>query len=132
MTRTSTRSRGTGRATSGDHLVSDSPDGKGSKVRPNVGQVLEQIVGCKWSRAVIALARRGVTRPGAMERETPGLSTKVLYERLRKLERLGVLERVPFPEIPPRVEYRVTAFGERLYPVLDEIDTLSRALDPAD
>ena len=64
-----------------------------------------------------------------MERSTPGLSTKVLYQRLHKLERLGVLERTAFAGPPLRVEYRITALGERLLPVLDAIARLSAELD---
>lgn len=91
-----------------------------------MGDVLKGIVGCKWSLAILDLARHGITRPGAMERATPGLSTKVLYQRLHKLERLGVLERVAYEGLPLRVEYRVTRFGERLFPILDGIAELER------
>lgn len=46
---------------------------------------LEDVVGCKWSAAVVGALKRGVTRPGKLERYIPGISTKVLTERLRKL-----------------------------------------------
>lgn len=86
--------------------------------------MVEDIVGCKWSLTVLDLVRRGVQRPGAMERTVPGLSTKVLNERLRKLQRFGLLEKTVYPEMPPRVEYSLTAFGARFAAVLDEIDRL--------
>ena len=89
--------------------------------------MVEDIVGCKWSLIVLDLVTRGVARPGAMQREVPGLTAKVLNERLRKLVRFGILERTAFPEIPPRVEYTMTAFGARFARVLDEIAALDEA-----
>lgn len=90
--------------------------------------MVEDIVGCKWSLAVLGLVRRGVTRPGAMEQATPGLSKKVLNERLRKLVRFGILERHAYPELPPRVEYRLTAFGQKFSGLMDEVERLEREL----
>ena len=48
-----------------------------------VSRMVEDVIGCKWSMAVLGLVRNGIYRPGAMERELPGLTTKVLNERLR-------------------------------------------------
>ena len=47
--------------------------------------MVEDVVGCKWSLAVLGLVRQGVRRPSAMEHAIPGLSKKVLNERLRTL-----------------------------------------------
>lgn len=100
----------------------------------DVASMIESVVGCKWSIRVLSLIRNGVRRPGAMTRAVEGLSTKVLGERLDKFLRFGVLERVQYPEIPPRVEYRFTAFGERFVSLIDavrilqdEVDTLAKA-----
>lgn len=92
-------------------------------------RMVEDVVGCKWSLAVLALVRRGVRRPGAMEHAIPGLSKKVLNERLRKLVRFGVLARSAFPEVPPRVEYRLTSFGEKFAGVMDGVERLQCELD---
>jgi DNA-binding HxlR family transcriptional regulator len=70
-----------------------------------------------------------VNRPGALVRTAEGLTTKVLNERLSKLVRYGVLEKHAFPEVPPRVEYRLTPLGERLNVVLDAIDALQDEID---
>jgi DNA-binding HxlR family transcriptional regulator len=50
-----------------------------------------------------------------------GLTAKVLNERLRKLVRFGILEKTSYPEVPPRVEYRLTQFGHRFSGILDQI-----------
>jgi DNA-binding HxlR family transcriptional regulator len=89
-------------------------------------RMVENIVGCKWSLTVIDLVRRGVNRPGAMEHAVAGLTAKVLNERLRKLVRFGIVARRSYPEVPPRVEYRLTEYGQRFAGVLDQI----RALEP--
>jgi DNA-binding HxlR family transcriptional regulator len=96
---------------------------------PSVAGMVEDVVGCKWSMTVIGLVRDGVHRPGAMEHAIDGLSAKVLNERLRKLLRYGVLEKHSYPEIPPRVEYHLTTFGQRFAGLVDEVRRLQAELD---
>jgi DNA-binding HxlR family transcriptional regulator len=96
---------------------------------PSVSRMVEDIVGCKWSLAVLGAVRGGVRRPGAMEHAIEGLSKKVLNERLSKLVRFGILEKHAYPEVPPRVEYRFTSFGDKFCGVLDGIDALQREID---
>lgn len=96
---------------------------------PRVSAMVEDIVGCKWSLSVLRLVRDGVRRPGAMQRNIEGLSTKVLNERLRKLLRFGILEKEVFPEVPPHVEYRLTEFGRQFSSILDGIERLQQSLD---
>ena len=72
------------------------------------------ILRCKWSFAILEAISRGVNRPGRLERELPGLTTKVLNDRVRKLDRYGVIVRHSYPEIPPRVVYELTDRGRRL------------------
>lgn len=86
--------------------------------------MVENILGCKWSLHVLQLVHQGIHRPGAMERSLAGLTTKVLNERLRKLVRFGILERIAYPEIPPRVEYNLTAFGKKFIGILEAIEKL--------
>jgi len=95
----------------------------------DVKAMVENIIRCKWSLSVIDLVKRGVDRPGAMVKSVEGLTTKVLNERLRKLVRFGIFERQEFAEVPPRVEYRLTAFGEKFAVLLDSIDALQNDLD---
>lgn len=97
--------------------------------RPDVARMVEDIVGCKWSLAVLGAVRSGVNRPGAIEHAIDGLSKKVLNERLGKLVRYGILEKQAYPELPPRVEYRFTEFGDKFAGVLDGIETLQREID---
>jgi DNA-binding HxlR family transcriptional regulator len=73
--------------------------------------------------------RGGIRRPGAMEHAIDGLSKKVLNERLRKLVRFGILEKRAYAEVPPRVEYRLTRFGERFASLMDGVERLQGELD---
>ena len=91
-----------------------------------VAAMVESIVGCKWSLIVLQLVRQGVNRPGAMERAVPGLTAKVLNERLRKMIRFGIFERRVFPVSPPHVEYRFTPFGRKFLRLLRAIERLQR------
>ena len=93
--------------------------------------MVEDIVGCKWSLVVLGALRGGICRPGAMEHAIEGLSKKVLNERLNKLVHFGLLEKQAYAELPPRVEYRFTPFGNKFCAVLDSIQTLQHEIDQA-
>lgn len=90
--------------------------------------MVETIYGCKWSLTLYQLLAAGIHRPGEMVRSVEGLSTKVLNDCLRRNTQFGILERISYNEVPPRVEYRVTAFGEKFIRVLDELETLQQEL----
>jgi DNA-binding HxlR family transcriptional regulator len=85
---------------------------------------LEDVVGCKWSAAVLAAIGRGVTRPGQLERFIPGISTKILNERLRKLVDYRLITRTEISGKVPRTEYALTATGVRLSSIIESIRDL--------
>ena len=85
------------------------------------------MIGCKWAVSVLAALHEGVRRPGQLVRHIAGLSTKVLNERLRKLGHYGLIEQHRYPEIPPRTEYTLTAFGAQLLALVEEVRALDRA-----
>lgn len=100
----------------------------GSAIR--VASMVESIVGCKWSVRLLQLCADGQTRPGAFLRACPGLSAKVMNERLRKMTRFGIVNRTVFGDKPPiEVEYLLTPFGRRFLRILDEVRQLQEALD---
>ncbi len=85
---------------------------------------LEDVLGCKWSAAVVAALGRGVVRPGELERFIPGISTKVLNERLRKLLAYDLVTRTEIPGPGLHVEYRLTSVGQRLAGVVEQLRAL--------
>lgn len=90
---------------------------------------MEAVFGCKWSLRILGLIRKGINRPGAIERALEGLTPKVQNYYFRRMMDLGILEKVIYAEVPPRVEYRLTSFGLRFMPVLDSIQELQRELE---
>ncbi len=94
--------------------------------------MVEAIYGCKWSLTVYQLLHHGINRPGEMVRSVEGLSTKVLNDCLRKNTQFGILERTAYPELPPRVEYHVTDFGQKFLTVLGALEELQDDLSGGD
>lgn len=107
-----------------DTAAKKSPRKPSAAAPEPVSAMVEDIVGCKWSLSVMRLVRDGIKRPGAMQKAVAGLSAKVLNERLRKLQRFGIVDKRSYPEVPPRVEYEFTEFGKRFSAVLDGVDEL--------
>ncbi|MCT7947087.1 winged helix-turn-helix transcriptional regulator [Shewanella septentrionalis] len=92
-------------------------------------RMVETIYGCKWSLTVYQLLASGVQRPGEMVRCVEGLSTKVLNQCLKKNIEFGILDKVIYNELPPRVEYQVTEFGQKFLHILDELEKLQQEID---
>lgn len=86
--------------------------------------MVEDVIGCKWSMTILDMLEQGINRPGLMTRDQDGLSTKVLNERLKKLLKYGVINKREFNEIPPRVEYNFTEFGQRFLNIIKAIREL--------
>ncbi len=87
-------------------------------------QKLEDVIGCKWSVAVLTTVAEGIVRPGEIERHIEGISTKVLSERFRKLAAYGLLEKHAYAELPPRTEYELTVKGKNLIKIIKQIHDL--------
>jgi len=72
------------------------------------------LVSDKWVIEVLHALRAGQNRYGMMRRAIPDITRKMLTQTLRKLERNGIIWRMEFDEMPPRVEYFITPAGEAL------------------
>jgi DNA-binding HxlR family transcriptional regulator len=86
---------------------------------------LEDVLGCKWSVSVLQAIGAGVQRPGALERHIAGISTKILSERLRKLEAYGLISKSVQATKPPRTDYTLTSHGRKVVALIAQV----RALD---
>ena len=69
----------------------------------------------------------GTKRFGELKRSLGTVSQKVLTAQLRQMEDSGLLTRTVYPEVPPRVEYRLTDLGRSLKPVLDAMQSWGEA-----
>jgi len=71
-------------------------------------------VGDKWSVFVVTLLGEGTLRFTELQRSIEGISQRMLTLTLRQLERDGLVERLVYPVVPPRVEYSLTPLGKTL------------------
>jgi len=86
-----------------------------------VRQVLDRF-GDKWSiLVIIILGEKEVLRFSELSQIIGNISQKMLTVTLRKLEADGLLSRQLYPEIPPRVEYRLTRLGKGLLPLITDL-----------
>ena len=85
------------------------------------------IIGAKWTALLIYDLAGGKKRFRELEHSCAGISSRTLAERLRALEKIGVVRRRSYPESPPRVEYELTAKGRDLLPVIDAMTAYGRS-----
>jgi DNA-binding HxlR family transcriptional regulator len=85
-----------------------------------------EIISGKWTLLIIRDLAAGRCRFCELERSLEGISPRTLSLRLRALEAEGIIERRTYPEVPPRVEYRLTAKGEALVPLIDQMRLYGR------
>jgi DNA-binding HxlR family transcriptional regulator len=80
----------------------------------------------RWQLSIIYAAHTGALRFGEFAEVVEGISPRMLSERLRELEQAGLLERTVLPTSPPSVEYRLTAKGRRLRPIVEAMRIYAR------
>lgn len=85
-----------------------------------------EIVGRRWSGAILRAMLAGASRFGEIQEAIPALSNRMLSERLREFEAEGIVERVVTPERPVRVEYRLTEKGRALNAVVEALSRWSQ------
>ncbi len=84
------------------------------------------IVGRRWSGAVLRVLLDGATHFSEIARAIPGISDKMLSERLKELEAEGIVSRVVQPTTPVSIEYHLTQMGQALRPVMDGLGAWAR------
>jgi len=81
-------------------------------------QFVVDLIGNKWAILLLRELFTGDRRTHELLEALPGISTKILTQRLRELERHGLAERRVYAEVPPHVEYSLTAKGRQIQPVM--------------
>ena len=77
------------------------------------------LISSKWKILILRDLMPGTKRFGELKKSIGGVSQKVLTAQLREMETDGLVRRTVYPEVPPRVEYTLTALGRSLKPILD-------------
>lgn len=98
----------------------------------------EVLIG-KWKVGLLHHIGRGTRRPGELQKKLRGATRRVVHLQLNQLEAQELIAKTVFPELPPRVEYHLTPFGETLLPVIAVLgqwgethkERLHRVLAPA-
>jgi DNA-binding HxlR family transcriptional regulator len=76
------------------------------------------VIGGKWKPLILYFLKSGRKRFGDLRRNIPDVSQKMLTDRLRELEKDGIVHRKVFPQVPPKVEYSLTEYGKTLCPII--------------
>jgi len=75
-------------------------------------------IGGKWKILIIYAIYKNCNRFSTLQKALPLLSKQMLVNQLRELEEDKIIDRIIYAEIPPRVEYKITAYGQSLMPVI--------------
>lgn len=76
------------------------------------------IIGGKWKSMMIYHLKDGAMRSGDLQRTLKGIANKMFTLTARELERDGLVKRIVYPVVPPKVEYKLTAKGESVLPII--------------
>ena len=106
--------------------VRHSPEGKRTEYTPlsaarGVERALKFVTG-RWKLVILFHLFGGkILRFSDLERAIPAISQKMLAQQLRQLEADGIVQRIAHNQVPPKVEYRLTTWGQSLCPALDAL-----------
>lgn len=81
-------------------------------------EVTLDLIAGKWKALILCHLALGTMRFSMLKRTFPSITQKMLTQQLRELEMDGLLNRTVYAEVPPKVEYTLTPFGESLLPVI--------------
>lgn len=86
-----------------------------------------ELIGRRWTGAILRALAHGTDRFSALVETIPGLSDRMLSERLKELEVEGIVRRTVIPETPVRITYHLTEKGDALGSVMDAIGAWAQA-----
>ena len=81
-----------------------------------------QMIGSKWKLLIMRNLLQRPWRFNELKKDLEGISQKVLTDSTRSMEADGIITRTVYPEVPPRVEYALSALGESMRPIMDAME----------
>jgi DNA-binding HxlR family transcriptional regulator len=91
---------------------------KGDRANCPVERTLD-VIGGRWKVLILRELFQGVKRFNELQRAINGITQKMLTQQLREMESDGIVHREVYLQVPPKVEYSLTALGESLKPIID-------------
>jgi len=88
------------------------------------------LIGGRWKPAILYNLLPGAIRYSQLRKQLPLITERVLVLQLREMETDGLIEREVFPQVPPRVEYRLSNLGKSLEPLLHALSEWGNANRP--
>ena len=83
--------------------------------------IIGEVLYGKWKIRLLYFIAKGFLRPSDLQKKIFDASPRVLFMQLKELEAHGLVTRVAYAEMPPRVEYRVSEFGQTLLPLVEAL-----------
>lgn len=80
-----------------------------------------EVIGGKWKTVILCHLTHGKKRTSDLKRLMPSITQKMLTQQLRELEADGIVKRIVYNQVPPKVEYELTEYGWSLKPILDSL-----------
>lgn len=88
----------------------------------NIGvEATMDVIGGKWKPIILCNLRHQALRTGELKRLIPNISQKMLTQQLRELEAAGIINRKVYNQVPPKVEYSLSEYGQTLSTVLSNL-----------
>jgi DNA-binding HxlR family transcriptional regulator len=87
-----------------------------------------QLIGGIWKTPVLWRLKNKTYRYSELEKDIPHISQKMLTKALKELEADGIISKIVFAEVPPRVEYSLTNMGKKLIPVIEALRNTGLAI----
>ncbi|WP_123042451.1 winged helix-turn-helix transcriptional regulator [Cohnella candidum] len=80
-----------------------------------------EVIGGKWKCVILCHLTHGKKRTSDLKRLMPGITQKMLTQQLRELEEDGIINRIVYNQVPPKVEYELSEYGLSLRSILDSL-----------
>lgn len=101
---------------------------KKEEVKKDLNSILDcplhaaiNVIGGKWKTIILYVLSDQTLRFGELKKSIPTITQKMLTQQLRELEADGLITRVVYPEVPPKVEYNLTNLAKDLRPILAQL-----------
>lgn len=84
-------------------------------------EIALDVIDGKWKILILWYLRRDTKRFNELQRQMPKITQKMLSQKLKELELDGIINRVVYPQVPPKVEYSLSEYGKSLKPILKQL-----------